>query len=154
MRRNAHTLVELALVVAIMAVMAAVTIPRLNWNITRRKTVDQVAHKLVGDLRKTRSMALRDAATNDIGFALRLVGDGAGFTGYVIRDLKNSIAVYTTTFDSGVDITLTGIIQRFAFDPVGALQGNENRQIRISGDDKAFTITFVLATGAIKWQED
>ncbi len=73
MRRNAYTLVEMMVVAMIVGIMATVAIPRLNFDVIRRKSVDKEAHKLVGNLRRTRSLSLRDGATNTDGFRLRLI---------------------------------------------------------------------------------
>ena len=47
MKRNAHTLVELLVVVMIMAVLTAVAIPRLRFEAVSQKKAAAVAYKLV-----------------------------------------------------------------------------------------------------------
>lgn len=153
MRRNAYTLVEMMVVVMIVGIMAGVAIPRFNFDVICRKSVDKEAHKLVGNLRRTRSLALRDAAINSSGYWLILT-DPEPYSGYTIRSVETWELVDTVTFDPGVDVTLTGGSAWFKFDNLGTFSNYSNHGISIAGSGKSIAISFIPATGAVKWQED
>jgi len=142
MRRNAHTLAELVVVVMILGVLATIALPRLQFRAVHQKKLAAAAHKLTADLRRARSMALRDAATNSNGFEIKRTGNP--WTGYEILALPNT-TVDTVTFDSG--ITVTGD-NKYDFGPLGNLTTGGSA-IDLSVDSDAFQITFVAATGAV-----
>ena len=144
MRRNAHTLAELVVVVMILGVLATIAIPRLQFRAVHQKKLAAAAHKLTADLRRARSMALRDAATNSKGFEVLRTGNP--WTGYEIKDLDPPAStVDTVTFESG--ITVTGD-NKYDFGPLGNLTVGGSA-INLSVDADSFQITFVAATGAV-----
>ena len=147
MRRNAHTLAELVVVIMIMGVLAMVALPRLQFRAVEQKKLAAAAYKLVADLRRARSMALRDAATNNKGFSLlRKVDDISGLqVGYEIEDLDSHVTVDTVTFDAG--ITANGN-QKYNFGPLGNLVVGST-PITLTAEGKTYTISFVAATGAV-----
>ncbi len=143
MRRNAHTLAELVVVVLILAVLAAVSLPRLRFKAVGQKKLAAAALRLTADLRWARSMALRDAATNTKGFEVKRIGNP--WTGYDIDNLDSHATVETRSFDAS--ITVTGD-NKYDFGPLGNLSVGGSA-IDLSADGKSYTITFVSATGAV-----
>jgi type II secretory pathway pseudopilin PulG len=147
MRRNAHTLTELVLVVLIMGVLAGIAIPRLQFRSVTQKKLAAAAYALAGDLRKTQSLALRDAATNDKGYRLEMV-DPSPFFQYYIADDKDDQEVSRKDIDPSLTVTtISG--DKFVFDPYGTMTSGGNSQIKLAADGKSYTITFVTATGAV-----
>jgi type II secretory pathway pseudopilin PulG len=143
MRRNAHTLTELVVVVMILGVLATIALPRLQFRAVRQKKLAGTAHKLMADMRRARSMALRDASTNNKGF--EIVFSGSPYSAYRIDDLDSHDVIDTTAIDSG--ITATGDL-KYDFGPLGNLTKGGSA-IDLSADSDAFQINFVAATGAV-----
>lgn len=141
-KRNALTLVELIVVVAILGALAFIAIPRLQFTAIYRKQADTVARKIVTDLRRTRQLAISNAATNTNGFAL----NRSGLT-YQIVD-GNVTPIPNGTFSIDPKITCSGGTN-FQFGPLGNLTGSDS-QLAVSANGKIFTITITPATGMIR----
>ena len=149
---KAFSMVELIIIVAIVAALTFIAVPRLGFTALRRKQADTVAKKIITDLRRTRRLAISDAANNTDGFALNMSG-GSPYTGYEIVNLKPpSATVDSHTIDS--DISCTGGAT-FQFGPLGNLTGGDT-QLAVSPSGKTFTITITIieATGTVKCTED
>jgi len=148
-KRQAHTLIELIIIVLIVAALAVVAVPRLQFTALYRKQADSVARKIITDLRRTRTLAISDAANNTDGFALNMTGS-APYSAYEIVNLDTSATVDTLTIDS--DISCSGG-STFRFGPLGNLLAGSGTQLTVSAQGKTFTITIISATGAVKCQE-
>ncbi len=150
---KAFSMVELIIIVAIVAALTFIAVPRLGFTALRRKQAGTVAKKIVTDLRRTRRLAISDAANNTDGFALNMTG-GSPYTGYEIVNLKPpSATVDSHTIDS--DISCTGGAT-FQFGPLGNLKAESDTQLAVSPSGKTFTITITIieATGTVKCTED
>ncbi len=64
MRRSGYSLTELILVVLILALLACLAVPRLQYGAVYRAETDALAQKLVTDLRLARAQAILHAAEN------------------------------------------------------------------------------------------
>ncbi len=146
MKKEGYTFTELMVVVLIMGVMAAVAIPRLQFKVIRHKEADSAARKLVSDLRRARSLALRDAASNSAGYRIHLIGS-APFSGYNLTHVGTVEIMDTVTFDTHVTVT-SGIVN-YKFGPLGNLTHGAGGQIEISSEDQSYSISIVVATGAV-----
>jgi len=145
--QNAYTLVELVIVVAMVGFFAFIAIPRLQFGAVHQKKADGVARKLVTDLRRSRSMALRDAVSNTAGYQVVMTG-ASPYTGYDIKDLSNSSTVDSFTIPSNVTVTCPGNLN-FDFGPLGNLKSGSGTQIIVSANGKTFTLTITSATGSV-----
>ncbi len=143
-KSNAHTLVELLAIVMILAAAAFIAIPRLRFAAVYSQKADTVSRKIVTDLRRTRRLAITDAATNSNGFALNRSGST-----FEIEDLSDSTIVPNSTFTVDSKITCSGGTT-FQFGPLGNLLGGSDTQLVISGGGKTFTINITSATGMIQ----
>ena len=143
-KRNAHTLVELIIVVVILGAMAFIAVPRLRFAVRNQKQADTVARKIVTDLRRARQLAITDAATNTSGFSLNRSGST-----FEIEDLSDSSTVANSTFTVGSKITCSGGTS-FQFGPLGNLKAGSDNQLVISAGGNTFTIDITSATGTIK----
>src|SRR4030042_940289 len=68
--RTAFTLLELILMVSILGILLSIAVPRLKFDTLARYKADTVARKIVTDLRRTRSLAIGEAATTKDGYRL------------------------------------------------------------------------------------
>jgi Tfp pilus assembly protein FimT len=154
MSRNskAFTFAELSLIVLLLAVMAYIAVPRMQFAGLYRQQADTVARNLVTDLRLTRTLAISYAASNVEGYGLSMTGTAPGpYTGYEIINLDTSDIVNSCTIDS--KMTCTGG-NDFQFGPLGNLLDGSDSQLSVSAYGRSFTITVVTATGAVKCVED
>jgi Tfp pilus assembly protein FimT len=148
--RQGYSLVELVVIVLILAALAFVAVPRLQFGALHRQQADTVARKIATDLRLTRTLAITDAVTNTDGFALNMIGSSP-FTGYQIVDLSDSSVIDSHTIDSVISCTGGG---KFEFGPLGNLKDGSDTQLSVSAEEKTFTITVVTATGTVKLVEN
>ncbi|MCK5000139.1 MAG: hypothetical protein KAS23_11400 [Anaerohalosphaera sp.] len=147
-RKNvkAYSLAELIIVVVVISALAAIALPRFNFAIISNNSADTFAQKIKTDLRRTRSLAISNAATNSTGYELKIVGSG-----YQISDMGTNEVI--DSHDIPTRISLTGQ-KRFKFGPLGNLNPSSGTQLTVIGTDKTFTIDIVQATGMVKCTED
>jgi Tfp pilus assembly protein FimT len=148
---KAFSMVELIIIVAIVAALTFIAVPRLGFTTLRSKQADTVAKKIITDLRRTRRLAISDAANNTDGFALNMTGGGP-YTGYEIEDLSTSTIITNGTFSIDSAIRCTGEAN-FQFGPLGNLKAESDAQLLVEAGDKTFTITVIEATGTVKCTE-
>ncbi len=148
--KRAFTLVELILVVLFLGAISAICIPRLNFAVVSNQQAECLVSKIVTNLRRTRILAISNAANNSVGFALNMVGS-APYTSYEIVNLNTGATVDSYTINS--DINCTGGDQ-FNFDPSGNLSGGSDTELNISTGQISFTITIVSVTGMVKYTKD
>jgi Tfp pilus assembly protein FimT len=141
--RSAHTLVELIVIVVILAALAFIAVPKLQFAALYRKKADTVARKIVTDLRRTRQLAISNAATNPNGYTL----NRSGLT-YQIVD-GNGIPIPNGTFSIDPKITCSDGTY-FRFGPLGDLTGSDSNKLTISAEGKVFTISITPATGIVQ----
>jgi type II secretory pathway pseudopilin PulG len=143
--RTAFTLLELILMVSILGILVSIAVPRLKFDTLGRYKADTVARKIVTDLRRTRSLAISDAAVNTQGYELRQISSPKG---YEIKNLHTSAVVDSQTIGDYIGVTCV-CGSSFAFGPLGN-QLNATSTLTISAEGRTFDITVVQATGAIK----
>lgn len=147
-RKGAFTLVELILIVLFVGVLAFIAVPRLNLAVITKQKSDGLARKIVTDIRRTRALAISDAADNTDGYALNMTGSSP-YTGYEIENLNTSTVITNGTFSIDSGITCTGG-STFRFGPLGNLLSGSDTELTISASGKTFTITVTSATGMVK----
>ena len=146
---KAYSLVELIIVVMFIGILAAISVPRIDFAIVSKQKVDTVARKIVTDLRRARKLAIADAANNSNGFEMEMTGSEP-YSGYRIKNLDTLDIVDSLTIDS--DISCTGH-NNFSFGPMGNLTGSDF-QLDIAAQGRSFTITITVATGMVKCVEN
>ena len=149
--RKGFTLMEMIIVTVIMGVFAALTIPRLSFSAVNKKQAETAVRRFVTDLRRTRSLAIRDAATHSNGFRLKLAGNPS--SSYDIIDRDSGETLETHSFDSAISIAYSGGDQNLDFGPLGNLATSSADTITISGYDKSYTVTIVYSTGSTRFSE-
>jgi type II secretory pathway pseudopilin PulG len=144
-KSNAHTLVELIIIVVMLAVVAFIAIPRLQFSTLYRKQADTVARKIVTDLRRARELAISNAATVPNGYAL----SRTGLTCQIVDG--NETPIPNSIFSIDPKITCSDGTY-FRFGPLGNLDLNksDSNKLTISAQGKIFTISITSATGMIK----
>ncbi len=148
--KTAFSLVELLIVVMFLGIFAVIAVPRFNFAMVSRHKAEAVARKLVVDLRRTRGLAISDAANNSQGYELKMVGS-VPYTAYEIENMDTHEMVDSHTTD-GITINCpTG--HKFRFGPLGELKSGSATQMVISAQGKTFTITIIPATGLVKCTE-
>ena len=149
-KRTAYSLVELVIVVVFLGVIAAIAVPRLNFSNISGQKADTTAWKIVTDLRRTRNLAISNAANNTAGFALNMTGS-APYSGYEIQNLDTSATVDSLSIDSNINCTGSS---QFKFGPLGNLLTGSGNQLIVSASGKTFTITLTAATGMVRCTEN
>lgn len=148
-KKRAFSLMEVMLCVLMLGILAAVSLPRLNYAVIYKQKAQAAARVITTYLRRTRSLAIANAATNTSGFALNMIGS-APYSSYRIVDLSNSATIDTINLDSQIDC-IGG--NSFQFGPLGNRIG-PNTGLTISAQGKSLTINIVSATGIVKCIEN
>jgi len=139
-------------VVMIMGILAAIAVPRLQYTAVYQRQAEAAARKLVTDLRRTRSLAILNAADNTVGYALNLTGTSP-YSAYEIENSDTHDVLDTHSFNSHVTVTCSQG-NTFKFTGLGSLQLGGDSVITVSADGKSFTITPVAATGNFQIAEE
>lgn len=148
--RPGYNLLELIVVVLILGILAYIAIPRAQLAAIHRKEADTTARKIITDLRRTRRLAISDAANNTDGYSLNMTGSSP-YSSYEIVNLSTSETVDTLTIDS--DVSCTGG-SAFQFGPLGNLKSGSDTQLTVAAQGKIFTIDIISGTGAVKCTEN
>jgi Tfp pilus assembly protein FimT len=147
-RTNAHTLIEVMIIVLILGTLAFIAIPRMNFSTLYRKQADATARKIVTDMRRARLLAITNAVNNSDGFALQRSGST-----FEIKDLSDSSTVPNSTFTVDSSISCSGGTN-FQFGPLGNLKAGSDSTLTVSSEGKRFTISIIAATGSIQCTEN
>jgi Tfp pilus assembly protein FimT len=146
-KRTAYSLAEMIVVVMILGAMAVIAIPRLNFAALHHKRANAIAKQIATDLRRTRTLAISNAAKNTKGYNLQMLGPSP-YTSYNIVDANSGATVDTLTIGSPISCTGGSI---FKFGPLGnLLSGSSATPISVSSGGKTYTITVISATGIVQ----
>jgi Tfp pilus assembly protein FimT len=149
--KTGYSVIELIIFVLFLGIFAAMTVPKMTFFIISKQKAETFANQVVTDLRRTRRLAISDAATNTNGYALNMTG-GSPYTGYEIVNLNTSTIITNGTFSIDSDISVTSGTN-FQFGPLGNLKAGSDTQLIVSAEGKTFTITITSATGMVKCVE-
>jgi type II secretory pathway pseudopilin PulG len=158
-KKRAFTLPDLILVVLFIGIFAAIAAPKINFAVISRQKADGLARKIVTDLRRTRMLAISNAATNTEGFEL-LTNPPTGpavRTYYMIRDFTVNPPTPLDEHTIDPDVTVTSNVRGMRFGPLGNVLPSPDGYpswVKISAEGKTYTITFVRATGTVKCVEN
>jgi Tfp pilus assembly protein FimT len=141
-KKPGYSLAEVIIVVLILGALTFIAVPRLDFGAVRSRQAWTVAKTLATDLRRTRTLAIVNAATNTTGFSLRRNGSS-----YQIVDDSNSTTIDSLTIDSRISC---GGDTQFLFGPLGSLRSGSGTGLTVSSQGKTYTISVVSATGIVK----
>jgi prepilin-type N-terminal cleavage/methylation domain-containing protein len=144
-QRTGYSLAEMIVVVLIIGALAFIAVPRLNLAALYHKQAHTVAKTIVTDLRRTRTLAIVNAATNQNGFTLRI--DGSSYLiidnntpgGATVPNSQQTIPPQVH-FDGGPD---------FTFGPLGNLTSSKT-QLKVSAEGREYILTIISATGIVE----
>jgi Tfp pilus assembly protein FimT len=146
-KRAAYSLVEAIVVVLILGTLAFIAIPQMNFAALHHKQANVIAKKIVTDLRRTRALAISNAANNTKGYNLQMVGSSP-YTSYKIVDANSAATVDTLAIDSPISCAGGSL---FKFGPLGnLLTGSSSSPITVSSEGQTYTITVISATGIVE----
>jgi len=138
------------MVVLLVGIFVAIAVPNMKFSTISKLKAGTVTKKLITDLRRTRTMAIVNAATNSDGYGLRMIGT-APYTSYKILNLKTSKTVETLTIDPVVSCTNGS---KYDFSTLGNLKNGSSSQTIVSAEGKTYTIYVLDATGRVRWTEN
>ncbi len=147
---SGKSLIELVIIVVFIGIIAALAVARFNYSAVTGQKAGALAGKIITDLRRTRRLAISNAALNPSGFTLTMTG-GEPYGGYEIKNLQTSETIDSHSIDSNISCT-DG--ENFQFGPLGNLKASSDTQLVISDSSKTFTITITPATGMVKCEEN
>ncbi len=148
-RTKAFTLVELIIVVLFIAAMTAITVPRMNFAAVSKSSADTQAKKFSVLMRRTRSLAIGNAAVNSSGYRLQFTGTSP-YSGYQIINLATMATVESGTVSSGVSLTGGNI---YDFGPLGNRLPPNSSILTVSAGAVDYDISVVAATGMVKCEK-
>ena len=141
-------MVEMLLVVIIIGILTIIAVPHFSMASVHTKSDEALVRKLTADMRKTRMMAIANAADNSDGYQLSITASSP--KKYEIINLQDSQTLETHSVDSSV--TFSGTTQ-FSFTPLGALSPATNVQLTVTGHSKSWLFDIYGSTGAVKCTE-
>ncbi len=148
--KTGHSAVVLIILVLFLGILAAISVPKMTFFIISKQKAETFANQVVTDLRRTRRLAISDAATNTDGYEVNMTGVGP-YTGYEIVNLKTSTTITNGTFSIDSDITCNGGAS-FQFGPLGNRKPGSGTQLTVTDGVKTFTIDITLI-GMVKCVE-
>jgi len=144
-QRTAYSLAEMIVVVLIIGALAFIAVPKLNFAALYRKQSHTVAKTIVTDLRRTRTLAIVNAATKQNGFTLRidsssyLIIDNNTPGGETVPNSQQTIPKEVHC-NGGPD---------FTFGPLGNLTSSGTQLEVFADEDRKYIITITSATGMV-----
>jgi len=133
--RAGFTLVELVMVVAVLAILMSVAIPRIGWGTMSKVQAETAARKFSGHLKLARSLAITHASSNSSGYKVVLSGQ---FTSYSIINVATS-EVVKGPIDIPEGVSCSGTSE-FQFTPLGQLQGGSTLTLQFTKSSDTTTV--------------
>lgn len=146
--RAGFTLIELIMVVAVLAILMSIAIPRMGWGTIGKVQAESAARNFSGHLKLARSLAISNAGGNSKGYKVVLPGPGP-FTSYSVIN-ADIAGVVKGPFEIPEGVTCTGEPE-FHFTPLGKLESGTPKRLEFTKSGKTSVVT-VTAIGRITFQ--
>jgi prepilin-type N-terminal cleavage/methylation domain-containing protein len=145
--KKGFTLIEVTLVVALMGILFAISLPRFGFELTLKIKLEKTAKGLQADLRFTRWLAV----TKNDTYILKIYPEQKEYKIY-----KNSISdenqvSQARSYDS--KIVISGDSYEYGFEPLGNLKSDSPSKITLIGGEYTFEININPSTGRVSVTE-
>lgn len=141
---NGFTLVELILIVALLAILASIAVPRVGWNAMGSVQSETAARQFSNYLKLARSLAVTHASVNSAGYKL-VLSQTRPYT-YMLVD-SNTSEVVKGPIDLPEGVERNGD-RTFQFTPLGNLSVSNVLEVEFSKASDT-TIVSVTPTGKV-----
>jgi type II secretory pathway pseudopilin PulG len=141
---NGFTLVELILIVALLAILASIAVPRVGWNAMGTVQSETAARQFSNYLKLARSLAITHASVNSTGYKL-VLSQTRPYT-YTLVD-ANTSEVVKGPIDLPEGVEHSGD-RTFQFTPLGNLSVSNVLEVEFSKASDT-TIVSVTPTGKV-----
>ncbi len=149
--RAGFTLIELIMVVAILAIMTAIAIPRIGWGSMDKVQAETTARQFSDYLKLARSLAISNAGSNSSGYEARvLISLMTGEMRLVLVIVNRGTSEEVKNYMIPKDVTRSGD-HTFQFTPLGTLQSGTTQTVQFTKSGYTSTVT-VTAIGRITYQ--
>ncbi|MCH7556605.1 MAG: prepilin-type N-terminal cleavage/methylation domain-containing protein [Planctomycetes bacterium] len=141
--RAGFTLTELIMVVAVLAILMAIAIPRMGWGMMDKMQAETTARKFSDHLKLARSLAISNAGSNPDGYEVRVyINDGIY---KVIHGATLKLVKPLIYLPEGVTMSASLATTVFDFTPLGKLQSGTTKTVQFtkSGNTSIVTVTAI-----------
>jgi len=145
--RSGFTLIEVALVLALMGIFYAMALPRINGNILVQKRAEISSKQIASSLKLARSMAI----ANQVPHVFYLNTGTGQFGIYAGSIAPENLVENQYTLDTGVSCSGQ---TTFTFSVSGAATTSGGSSLICSAGSASWTVDVLLATGLVIHQKD
>ena len=139
-------MIELILTVMIVAILAAVVIPRTGWSVVGTFESETAARQFAGYLKLARSLSITHASSNASGYKV-VLSPASPYTSYKIVNSETSADVKAAvSIPPGVVCTGTG---EFQFTPLGNFIAGSSRSVQFAKEDDTSVVTVTPTGGRV-----
>ena len=137
--RAGFTLVELVLIVAVLAILVSIAIPRIGWGTMGKVQAETAARQFSDYLKLARSLAITHASSNSDGYKV-VLSSSRPYTYSLIN--ADTLDVVKGPINIPEGVTCSGNSE-FHFNTLGQLQGSSTLTLQFikSGDTTIVTVT-------------
>ena len=137
--RTGFSLIELVLVVALLAVLTSIAIPRIGWETMDNAQVETAARQFSDYLKLARSLAITHASSNGEGYTVAL-SSSQPYT-YSLSNADTSVVV-KGPIELPEGVSRSGDLT-YQFTPIGGLSGSGTLSVQFSksGNTSVVTVT-------------
>ena len=138
------TLIELLLTVAVLAILAGIAIPRMDWGVIGKADARTSARAFANYLKLARSLAITNAGSNSKGYKV-VLSRYEPYTYTLINAETSDVVKGPIDIPQGVERSGD---RKFHFTPLGELKGNHELTLQLSSSGET-TVVSVTPIGRI-----
>ena len=140
---------ELIMVVAVLAILTAIAIPRMGWGTMGGVQAETTAREFSSYLKLARSLAISNAGSNSDGYKVEIHTAQEYFR--IKNEATNTIVKGPITIPEGVTADAPSSFYVFQFTPLGKLESGTTKTVQFTKSGKTVVVT-VTAIGRITCQ--